>query len=471
MAHFFVDREYEQQAFREALEALYAKPGRPQVLLFHGGSGMGKTWLTQQCRALAEADPREPLPVYVDCDRSNMTLEALLYDIHMQLVPQFKKRFAEYLKLLEQIKDIEKEAEEEIRANPENAQKVASAVSSVALDAIADNVPGAKILLGKSYVQKATELVSGGIATGITALRQHFASKKLKGEKYRLAQKDLQAEQARRFAQLLNEIGRERKLVLFIDRFEKLALSSNLKSDHTYYEYWHKHFLNTLSENVLVVQNGRLDLKGDYQLKLPRHRVVSFQLQAFKPEDIAKILEQLAVLREQMASYEQFVQQVHQATLGYPVAVGLMRDSFQTLRTNADVESLLAKLPDKETEIIEHSIKWFLDNNNKKNESYRETIYKLAICCTRSGKIKADAIKFILQKSAMEFPDVEKALEKLAQQYSFIDGVRWTMHELAREFILRHLRHRAPDYIKDVSRKMQSFYTEQAAKQEGNNAN
>ncbi len=448
---------------------LYAKPGRPQVLLFHGGSGMGKTWLTQQCRALAEADPHQPFHVYVDCDRSNMTLEALLYDIHIQLESRFKKEFEDYLKLLDQIEEIDKAVEEEIRANPENAQKVASVVSAVASKAIADAVPGANTLIGEQNIQKVTDLVTGGIATGITALRQQFGRKKLEREKYRLLQKDLQAEQAHRFAHLLNEIGREHKLILFLDRFEKLALSANLKSDLTYYDYWLKHFLNALSENVLVVQNGRLDLKGDYQLKLPRHRVVSFQLQAFKPEDIAKILEQLAVLREQMASYEQFVQQVHQATLGYPVAVGLMRDNFQGLRSNADVESLLAELPGKETEIIEHSIKWFLDNNADPN--HRDTIYKLAICCTRSGKIKEDAIKFILQKSAMTFPQVEAELAKLSQQYSFIDCVRWTMHELAREFILRHLRQRSPEYVKQVSRDVKNFYAQLAAAQEGSDAN
>lgn len=42
MQHFFVDREPEQQAFREALDALYAKPAQPQLLLFHGNSDMVK---------------------------------------------------------------------------------------------------------------------------------------------------------------------------------------------------------------------------------------------------------------------------------------------------------------------------------------------------------------------------------------------------------------------------------------------
>lgn len=463
MEHFFVDREPEQQAFREALDALYAQPGRPRVLLFHGGSGMGKTWLTQQCLKIAQADHRKPFFVYVDCNRSNMTLEALLYDIHLRLESHFKKEFEEYLKLLEQIEEIDKAVEEEIRSNPENAQKIASVVSAVASKAIADVVPGANTFLGEQNIQKVTDLVAGGIATSITALRQQFGRKKLEREKYRLLQKDLQAEQAHRFAQLLNDIGRERKLILFLDRFEKLALSSNLKSDLTYYDYWLNHFLNPLSGDVLVVQNGRLDLKGDYQLKLPRHRVVSFQLQAFKPEDLAKILEQLAVLREQMTSYEQFVQQVHQATLGYPVAVGLMRDNFQGLRSNADVENLLAELSGKETDIIKHSINWFLDNNA--DPSHRDTVYKLAICCTRTGNIKKETIKFILQKSAMTFPQVEAELAKLAQQYSFIDCVRWTMHELAREFILRHLKQRAPEYIKQVSRDAKDFYAQLAAAQ------
>ena len=224
----------------------------------------------------------------------------------------------------------------------------------------------------------------------------------------------------------------------------------------------------TLSGDVLVVQNGRLDIAGDYQLKLPRHRVTSFQLQAFKPEDIAKILSQLELLREQMASYEGFVARMHKATLGYPVAVGTMRDSLQNLRSIEDLETLLAALPGKETEIIRLSINWFLDNNA--DPSHRDTIYKLAICCTRTGKIKEEAIKFILQKSAMTFPQIEAELAKLSQQYSFIDCVRWTMHELAREFILRHLKQRSPEYIRQVNRDLKNFYAQLAAAQEGNDA-
>ncbi len=436
MEHFFVDRKRETQAFREALEALYADSGRPQVLLFHGESGMGKTWLTQQCLQIAQADLRKPFLLFVDCNRSNMTLDGLFYYIHLQLESHFKKEFEEYLEFLNQIEEIEQEVEEEIRANPENAQKIASVVSAVASKAIADTVPGANTFIGEQNIQKVTDLVTGGIATGITALRQQFARKKLDRNKYRLLQKDLQAEQARRFAQLLNDIGHEhkRKFVLFIDRFEKLALSSNLKSDVTYHEYWHKHFLNRLSADVLVVQNGRLDFNSAYQLQLPQHRVAAFQLQAFKQEDIAKILEQLLVLRAQMAEYEDFAKQVFEATLGFPVAVGTLRGNLQSLRSAEDFEKMLPEFASKETMIIKYSIDWFLDNNA--DAGHRETIYKLAICCTSAGKIEEDAIKYILQKTQMTFPQVEAELAKLSQLYSFIDCMRWTMHELAREFIL-----------------------------------
>lgn len=462
MEHFFVDRERETQAFREALDALYSASSAPQVLLFHGGSGMGKTWLTEQCLKIAQADGRKPFLLSFDCNRSNMTLEGLFYDIHLQLETHFKEEFEEYLKFLEQVEEIEKEVEEEIRANPENAQKIASVVSAVASKAIADTVPGANTFIGEQNIQKVTDLVTGGIATGITALRQQFARKKLDREKYRLMQKDLQAEQARRFAQLLNNISREYRcrFILFIDRFEKLALSSNLKSDITYYEYWHKHFLNQLSASILVVQNGRLDFNSAYQLHLPRHRVRAFQLQAFQEKDIAKILDQLAIIREQMASYQQFVNRIQKATLGYPVAVGTMRDNLQSLRSIEDIENLLTEIASKETEIVKHSINWFLDNNTDPN--HRDTVYKLAICCTSAGRIEENTIKFILQKGQMTFPQIEAELTKLSQQYSFIDCMRWTMHELAREFILLHLRQHAPEYIQQVSRDLRDFYAQQA---------
>ena len=123
--------------------------------------------------------------------------------------------------------------------------------------------------------------MAGGFANRITGIRQRFARKKLKAENYRLFQKDLQAEQAQRLAKILNNITKEmkRKIVLFIDRFEKLATTANVKSDKTYYEYWYKNFIHPLSRDVLLLQNGRLDFDADYQLYLTRHSVRSFELQ------------------------------------------------------------------------------------------------------------------------------------------------------------------------------------------------
>jgi hypothetical protein len=91
-------------------------------------------------------------------------------------------------------------------------------------------------------------------------------------------------------------------------------------------------------------------------------------------------------------------------------------------------------------------------------------VYKLAICCAKSGRIDRKAIEYLFGKTEMSFPEVEAALRQLSQQYSFIDCIQWTMHELARKFILRHLKKTNKQYLSEIYRDVKDFY-EQAAKQ------
>ncbi|HEX9974908.1 MAG TPA: ATP-binding protein, partial [bacterium] len=230
---YFVNRDQELAAFRTALAELCDENRKPPVLLFHGASGMGKTWLIQECRRIADSHAKNPFTIYLDCNRTNMTLDVLFNDIHTELEKKFKKYFDEYLKFLETIDEIEKEVEKEATANPENAQKIASVVSAVASKAIAAAVPGAAALVGEQNIKGATDVVTGLAAEGITALRQKFADKKLDRQKYRLFLKDLQAEQSKKLAQILNKIAdqEKRKIILFVDRFEKLATAPNARSD------------------------------------------------------------------------------------------------------------------------------------------------------------------------------------------------------------------------------------------------
>jgi hypothetical protein len=300
------------------------------VLLYHGASGMGKTWLLQECLRIAREDKRKPITIYVDCNRANMTLEVLFNEIHTALEADFKKYYTAYIEFLEKIDDIEDQVDEEGKADPENAQKVASIVSAVATKVVAGTVPGAAAVVGEENLGKAASLVAGGIAEGITSLRSKFARKKLDREKYRFFLKDLQAERTKKLATILNTIAEEqdRKIILFVDRFEKFAITPNPKSDLSYYQYWRKNFVNKLSPNILLLQCGRMDLEGDYQLHLPNHRVRSFRLKAFTPKDIARILSQLQILQQQMQKYEQFVKFVFEKTQGYPVAMGLLKGNL-----------------------------------------------------------------------------------------------------------------------------------------------
>lgn len=462
MEEYFVNRENEVKAFREALENLYKSTCRPQVLLFHGASGMGKTWLTNRCLDIAKHHQKCPLTLYVDCNRTDMNLEKVFNEIHLQLEPDFETQFEEYTKFLTEINDIENDVDAEATSSPENAQKLASVISAVSSKVIADTVPGANTLIGEKNIQTVTNLATQGVAQSITKFRQKLAKKKLKEKKLRLFLKDLQAEQAKKLARILNKIAedKDRPIVLLIDRFERLATSINERSDTTFYEYWQRYFVNFLSDKILLVQNGRLNLEGDYQVRLTRHRVQGFELKKFAEKDIGRILSQLTLLKEQMKEYEKFVQFVFKTTQGYPVAVGMLKGHFQSIQTIEECERLQEEILHKEVDIVENSINRFLDNNT--NPENRETVYKLAICCTSAGLIEQKAIKYILQNTDMSFPQVEYELKKLSQQYSFIDATRWTMHELARIFILRYIKYHDPEYIKKINRELREFYTEQA---------
>jgi hypothetical protein len=169
-----------------------------------------------------------------------MTLEVLFNEIHTALESDFLNYFDEYIKFLEKIDAIENEVEEEVNIKPDNAQKIAAAVSAVASKAIAATVPGAAALVGEKNIKGTLNVVTNGIAEGVTSLRRKFARRKLDREKYRFFLKDLQAEQCKKLAEILNEIAdkENRKLILFVDRFEKLVTMPNVRSDITFYEYW-----------------------------------------------------------------------------------------------------------------------------------------------------------------------------------------------------------------------------------------
>lgn len=353
---YFINRDEEIQAFKDALNDLFKGTPKTTVLLYHGASGMGKTWLLQKCLRIAREDSRKPVIIHVDCNRANMTLEVLFNEIHSALEADFKKYYTAYIEFLEKIDDIEDQVDEEGKTNPENAQKVASVVSSVATKVVAATVPGATAVVGEENLGKAAGLVAGGIAEGITSLRRNFARRKLDREKYRFFLKDLQAERTKKLADTLNTIAEEhnRKIILYVDRFEKFAITPNPKSDTSYYQYWRKDFVNKLSPNILLLQGGRTDLEGDYQLHLPDHRVRSFRLKAFTEKDISRIFSQLQNLRQQMQKYEQFVKDVFEKTQGYPVAMGLLKGNLQTLRTTGEFERINQEISAKETDIIEH---------------------------------------------------------------------------------------------------------------------
>ena len=74
---------------------------------------------------------------------------------------------------------------------------------------------------------------------------------------------------------------------------------------------------------------------------------------------------------------------------------------------------------------------------------------------------------YIFDKSDMTFPQVEEALRGLSQQYSFIDCIEWTMHETARDFILRHLQRRDPTWVRQISLEMRDFSQRMSEQAEG----
>lgn len=457
---YFVDRDRERDAFQRALDCIYAKDCKPRLMLFHGPGGMGKTFLIKRCQAVAEGDKRKPFCVYVDCHRTDMTLEVLFNDIHTELEDKFPDYFKKYIAKLEEIDDVEKEIDEEAISTPENAQQLAKAISSVASKAIVTAVPGAAGLLGESQINDTVGAVAGLALDGITAIRRKFAKKKLDKQKYRLFLKDLQSVQARELASLLNQLAEKekKKIILFVDRFEKLVLTPNVKSDFTYYEYWRDSFLSRLSKDILVVHASRNNFYDDLMLHLPGHEIESHELQPFKKHDIKEIIDQMVTIKQQMLGFEEFIKLVFEKTEGYPVAIGVLRGQLMALESHHDIERVRREVLEKETDILDQSIKWFLDNSV--DESYRDTIYKLAICCSQTGQINKDAIQYICRNSNMTFPQVELYLKKLSQQYSFIDCIQWTMHELARKMILRYLKLRDADYLIKVNRDMQNFYAD-----------
>ncbi len=451
----FVNRDNELKAFDEALIQLSNNSPTSQILLFHGVTGMGKTYLLKECQRKTESSNQsaKPFTIYVDCNRVDMTLEVLFNEIHLNLADQFKKDFDEYSGFLEKIDKLEMEVDAEAASNTENAQKITNIISSVASKAITSSVPGAAALGEGNVVESSIKTALAVAGEGITSLRRKFAQRKLDADKYRLFLKDLQSEQAKRLAQILNNIAKSKKIVLFVDRFEKLAKTPNTRSDKTFYEYWRNDFLNNLSQNILLVQAGRVDYEDDYQLYLGDKTVDTFELKPFTEDHISKIFSSIELLQQHMSDFIKFL---FTKTQGYPVAVGLIKGHIKNVATIEEIERIKDKILIKEQNIIKQSISWFLDKNM--DPEYSDKVYKLAVCSSRSGQIDKEAIKYIYRNDKMTFPQIEAAFQNLSQQYGFIDSINWTIHELVREFILRHLNNNAKDYIKNINEELRAFY-------------
>ncbi len=236
MADYFIDREDEVRAFGEALDGLIRGEGKPSALVYHGASGMGKTYVIRRCREVAESHPSKPLVFHVDCNRANMTLEGLFNDIHTQLETPRKKLYDEYIEFLDEVEDIEDELEKNISKDTETSGKLSGVVSAVAGRAVATAVPGAAIL-GEENIGRAAGFATDTIVEGISAIRKKIAKRELDRDKYRYFLKDLQKERAKKLAEIVNKAtGAGEKLVLFIDRFEQFAKTPNTISDIPYYE-------------------------------------------------------------------------------------------------------------------------------------------------------------------------------------------------------------------------------------------
>ena len=457
---FFVDREKEQEIFLTHLNQLDQGKTSPPILLFHGASGMGKTWLLQKFKSHAEQHTLNPFVVYVDCNRTDMTIEVLFNEIHTALESEFLEYFDEYVKFLDKIESIEMEVDAEVGKDPKNAEKLNAIISKVASRAVTATVPGAAVV-GEQTIEGVVGITLSGLQEGITSFRRKLARKKLDRDKYMLFLKDLQAEQAKELARILSTIctQRKRKIVLLVDRFEKLVNTPNTRSDKTYYEYWRDMFLNELSSDIFVVQASRNDFHFDYQNHLMSKDVGSFELEKFEEKDIKKIILQAQDLQKKMQQYEDFIKVLFDLTDGYPVAVGFFRGNLSNISSIEELENLKKEVLDKELSIIQYSINWFMDNNA--DPKYRDTIYKLAICCSRSGKIDKAALEYILNKSEMSFSEVEDEINKLAMQYSFIDAINETMHELAREFILRYLKRKDEAYLKKINQDLEEYFAHQ----------
>ncbi|MCG8308099.1 MAG: ATP-binding protein [Cytophagales bacterium] len=454
---FFVNREEEQQEFLHHLNRLCSKSETAPILLFHGPGGMGKTWLLQRFKIHAEQHDKKPFIIYIDCNKTDMTIERLFNEILTALEYDFLDYFDEYVKFLDKVENIEKIVDEEVIKDPKNAEQFNNIIASVASKAVASTVPGAAFV-GEKAIGDAMKFAVGGIHDGITSFRRKLARKKLDRDKYTLFLKDLQEEQAKELARILNKIckDKKRKIILLVDRFEKLVNTPNTRSDKTFYEYWRDVFLNQISNDIFVIQASRTDYSFDYQNFLFDRQIKSFELKKFREKDIIKILPQVEELQKKMHKYEEFIKVLFELTEGYPVAVGFFRSSFTEVTSSQQLEKLKNEVLEKKVSIIQKSINWFLDNNA--DPKYRDTIYKLAICCSRSGKIDKAALKYIFNKSEMNFSEVEDQIKRLAQQYSFIDAINDTMHELAREFILKYLKIKDEEYLKQINVDLEKFY-------------
>ncbi len=202
-----------------------------------------------------------------------------------------------------------------------------------------------------------------------------------------------------------------------------------------------------------------MDIGGDLVTRLENRNVHSFSLNPFSEKDIESILE-IFFREKHIPKKKAFVRFVYEKTRGYPVVMGLLEASLRSAMNAERIEDTARQIMDQEGQIIENAVNWLLDKNLDKE--HRDVVFRLTICCSRTGEIDRDAVCFVYDQADMRFADAEEIVRILASRFSFINARDWTIHEIAREFILRYIKRTDEKYVRDVNRQLQAFYTKRA---------
>ncbi len=462
----FIGRQEELDTFKNSFETIskenslisFGKKAEknkiPQIFLFDGEGGFGKTTLTNQCIDIAREATQKKVKV-VKIDFHNYFLQQNAFENNSRkLISAFyshlvkdesinlRKYFIKYEEFQEKIEKAEEKAEKAKKEQSGMIEGLSDLAAGGASMMVDSQIPGAGAISKKIFKQGSKSAMEYGAKKAKDAWEKKLDREEL--DLYKNSDKIL----TDRLAEGLIKASQKHPLLLVIDTFEEV---DNEDIDSWLFTALLKAIYENEEENRLVlIISGRKNHRSDYiDSHTDRDLLYHKTLPPFTLEEAQKLAQAY-----QLDLEAKTIADIHKFTSGIPL---VLENVFQYIADhNPNIQSFIQDLRNNQgnlNRIFSGLVKRFL--RYCESEEEEKYVYYLALMLDWD-------IDTLSQAWECSSEDCAQIILSLAEKHSFIDE-SGKLHAAVKEYLRKHLLvdKLSRDKVKTYTRKLSEIYAAQ----------